>query len=278
MQYGAPRMNKRANILDLVLQPLFVTIVALGMVLLMILSSIHDIQSSTAYEKRFYAADAALLIDSLFALPKDANVETKYILPDFGLKAEHNTVTILPDERQNFYFTGDSLYSFRAAEFPEKTGTLLFYKTGNTVGIEKSSFNPNFNMPYCEPVEGKLKATVDYRATIGNIPALIIAGDALASIRLNSGGEQIVKIYVNSVKESEQIACYLSREFSDTFGTNTAVIPVNTQLLAVDDPRIMLKGTTPAFFIDIYGIPDDATSKAKIMQAVKKGVSNYGLA
>jgi len=273
-------MNKRASVMDLVLQPLFVTIVALGIVLLMILSSIYDIQSSTAYEKKFYSADIALLIDSLFALPKDTNLEMEYIFPaDFGMTAEHNTVTILPDEGQNFHFTDDSLYNLVTTSFqPSKSATqLLFYKAGNTVGVDnRKTFSPNLDSQYCEYAEPrKLKAIVDYRATIGPTPTLVVTGEALLSARLNPGGETIAKIYINPLSESEQIACLLSREIIE-IGINTAIIPVNTQLLAADDPRNMLKGATPALFVDIYGTPD--ASKAKILQAIKKGVSTYGLA
>lgn len=281
MQHGAYRMNKRANVMDLVLQPLFVTIVALGIVLLILLSSINDIKSSTTYEKKFYSADMALLIESMFALPKDINAEMKYSFPaEFGMTVENNAVKILPEEAKLFYFTEDPLYRLQTISLqPSKIATtLLFYKAGNNVGIDnRASFSPNPNSQYCEYPAPSLKLTVDYRATISDKPTLIVTGDALLSARLNTSGEAIAKIYISPVKGSEQIACIISQEIINNIGINTAIIPVNTQLLSADDARIMLQGAAPALYIDIHGIPEDASSKSKILQAVRKGVGQYGV-
>src|SRR3989344_3989237 len=101
--------NKKANIADIVLTPLFITGIALGIVLLIILRSVYSIGSSDDFEKRFYAADAALLVDSMYSVRPDVALTVDHN-PKFQGTISQNKVTVFKKNKEDgkfFYFTED---------------------------------------------------------------------------------------------------------------------------------------------------------------------------
>ncbi len=274
-------MNKKANIMDIVLTPTFVTIVALGIVLLTLINAIYGITSSLEFERRFYAVDTALLLESLMALPKEANVAIDYSWPiNFGLNITAHKVRVYGGGEKEFEYTVDPLYAVLYKDFkPSKENSeLTFYKTGNIIGIERKKDLPDISGYYCErQTMPKLNAVIDYHATIETTPTTIMTGDATISAQLNPTGDKLVKIYINPTPQSEQLACLMAQTFKRETGLQTAIIPVNTNFLAVGDPRLTLSTTQPALFVLAQGLPDNAATKATIYRSITQGVTLYGL-
>ena len=273
MQHGANSMNKRGAILDIVLHPLFVLVIGVGIVLPTLLGAINNIGDSVVYETKFFSADIALNLESLFAVSKDVNVQFTYPFPpQFSVGLHPQRITVYADEGRDFFFTGDSFYTYEEKVIPRDIGGMLFYKIGNTVGIEGKHTNPspNLNIPYCENTpRQKSRMTFDHRAVLGRQPATFVTGGARIDAQLRPGAP-LIKLYINS--DAEELACVLSQQLAAKLGTPTTIIPVNTGLLASTDPRSML-ALPQSIFIEVHGLPDTAATRSSFLQAVKEGVN-----
>ncbi len=269
-------MNKRATIMDILLTPTFVTIVALGFVLLTLLGAIYRITSPTEYEENYYAAETALLITAEYALRKDANIAVQHQLePKFGLNISSHKVKAYTKQSlgAEFLFDESPQYTLIYKTFPptDIPRRLVFYRTGNKAGVENGSIAPNLNTPYCER-EILPRLNVEFpRVVIGNQSTNLATGDAIINGRLTPGTPE-VKLYINPRKESEQIACKIS-QLMDAWPVT--IIPVNTKLIAQDNPLKTLDTTKPAIFIEAY-LPDDITTKSKLQEAIRRGVETHG--
>jgi hypothetical protein len=71
-------MNKRGGFVGFVLSPMFVTLIALGIVLVYMLWFVGGVGKSTTFEKNFLATDLALLIDTIPAMPQPGNLLVFY--------------------------------------------------------------------------------------------------------------------------------------------------------------------------------------------------------
>jgi len=271
-------MNKRGAILDIVLHPLFVLVIGVGIVLPTLLGAINEIGDSVVYETKFFSADIALNFESLMAVSKDVNVQFTYFFPpQFGVGLYPQKITIFADDERDFFFTGDSAYTYEENIIPRDIGGLLFYKLGNTVGIVGKHTNPspNLNIPYCEITSHqKIRATIEHRAVLGRQPATFVTGDAHIDAQLQPDGAPLIKLYIDS--DSEELACVLSQELAAKLGAPTTIIPLNTGLLASTDPRSML-ALPQSIFIEVHGLPDTAATRSPFLQAIKQGVNTYGL-
>jgi len=133
--------------MDLVLTPAFITVVALGFVGLTILNAAYSVTSSLEYDEKFYSADNGLTIAALYASPKDVNFYTTYDLPVyFGMNVTSHKVTIFGDDGsyQTFFFEESPLYKMKYKDFALEIDKFIYYKSGNTLGVESKKRNPNF--------------------------------------------------------------------------------------------------------------------------------------
>lgn len=273
-------MNKRGTVLEFVLHPVFMVVVAV-MVLLSGYANINAIGSSLVYKEKYYAANNALLITSLFALRKDVNVAVySYLPPEFGIDVSKNQVTVFSkdDEGRTFYFEEDPLYDLNHIAFrPAIDNSFIYYKSGNFVGLDQSKTSKlNFNAKYCEQLSlPKLKAEV-HNIVIEQNPVTVVSGDASVTAHIFPAGLPMVKLYINPMRESEQLACLISQSLASKFNIPVAIIPVNTKLLAPDDPLISLGSISPALFIEAR-ISDNTAAKAQLWRGIRDGVTAYGV-
>ena len=273
-------MNKRGTVLEFVLHPLFMVVVAV-MVLLSGYAAINKIGSSLVYKEKYYSANNGLLIPSLFAVRKDVNVAVNsYLPPEFGINVSKNKVTIFSqnDEGRSFYFEEDPLYDLNHIAFlPSVDNALIYYKSGNVIGLDKvKNIKLNFNAKYCEQISlPKLKAEV-HNIVIERNPVSVVTGDASVTAMVFPAGIPMVKLYINSMKESEQLACLISQSLADKFNVPVSIIPVNTKLLAPDDVLLILDSNVPSLFIEAR-ISDNTAAKAQLWRGIREGVTAYGV-
>ncbi len=273
-------MNKRGTVLELALHPAFMFVVAV-LVLLSGYAAIKDFGSSLVYKEKYYSANNALLITSLFALRKDVNLAVdSYLPPEFGIDVSRNMVTVFSkdDEGRAFYFEEDPLYDLNHIAFrPAENNSLIYYKSGNVVGVDKAkTIELNFNAKYCEPMSfPKLKAEV-HNVAIERNPVTVVSGDVVVNAMIFPAGLPMVKLYINPRNESKQLACLISQSLADKFKIAVSIIPVNTKLLSPDDPLMLLDSQSPALFIEAR-ISDTAAARAQLWRGIREGVNAYGV-
>ncbi len=243
-------MNKRGNILDIVLTPTFVTVVALGFVGLTILNAIYGVTSSDEYSGRFYSADVALKIKALYGVPKDVNVFSQYELPEgFGIDVSPNTVMVTASDetRHRFTFEEDVLYDFNHGMFAN--ASFVMFKSGNEMGV--SANEPNLNAIYCEPKAYPRLAVDIRRVAVGSTTEQLVSGGASVFAKLTEG--DMVKLYVYPSEESEYLACLVSQEVAKRLDVVTAIIPINLALSAGEKP--LLLASSPSVLIEAGVVP-----------------------
>lgn len=266
---------------DLPLMPMFAIGVAV-LVLTTVGFKIYELGSSTEFEKQFYATDAGLLIDSLYAIRPDTNVYVDYLLPSsYGLNLRRNNVIVYRNQikdGQRFWFNEDVDYTFHYKTFApgRDTGSITLGRHGTTIGAIEPSLTPT---PFCEYQHNRRAAIeFDHRAvsSIGAEPVQLATGSDLW-IRAQHGTPRII-IYTNTNPRSADYGCALLHALYEAIPDIEAyaIIPVNQQLIHPDDPRALLAPSSrTAVFADIHA-PDLTQHKlSTIGQALQQGIQDY---
>ncbi len=108
-------------------------------------------------------------------------------------------------------------------------------------------------------------------------------GDALISLAAGNKADNtdIVKAYYNNMPGSKRLACEMLNEIAREFNVPVRPIPVNTEYLGADDPRLVLRTARPAVLLEIGNAQkaDSILGKtAELSRAINKGAEKYGLA
>jgi len=277
------RSHKRGNIIDILLTPTFTTVVALGIVFVVILRTIYGIGSDIEYNKQFFAADIALQAESLYTVRQDVNLVIEYPAPkDLGINIESKLVTVYkekPRDGRIFWFNEDKAYGFSYAKFKpdRKEGEIKFFKEGNSIGVLAGKINPA--TPYCERrVPKKTQATIDYGVIklLGTEPVYIVTGNILVAAHVTKG-EPTAVIYINEEPESERLACEMVQNLVKNLKLEGyAILPLNPDLLHPEDPRKeVAKSKKIAAFVHLTLPVTDSQAKGQIGQAITSEVKDY---
>jgi hypothetical protein len=249
---------KKGNVIDLMTSPLFITIVALGIVGLTILNATTKIGSDTTYEQKYYSADAALLIDSLYSVRKDANLHYIYLTPEnIGFKIEPHTVTAYTkkDPKGNkFYYTQDTKYVNVPANFdPGKS--LIFYRVGNEIGAKEkiSEIPKNEPVIICEENLPLINANLADKTQLKTEQIVKLAGPTpLILSEIKKGPSQLI-IYTNNKEYANNLACH----FSKTLRENKikfegySIVPITPILAFNDATKEITSSKSPAIYIQL---------------------------
>lgn len=276
--------NRKGAVVDIVLNPLFVTAVALVVIGGFILRNAYTMGEATELQKAIYATDVAFNLDSLYSVRKDVNFFVEYpVLAKFGIKIGPKLVTVYetkPEDGKIFWFNEDRGYDFVYGEFKpkRKTPAIRFFKEGNKLGVLKRA-RINFATPMCEErLHTKRTAVADYTvlASLGQQPVDIVTGEVLITADASQGIPSLT-IYVNSNPESAQMACEIAQELFKTLPLKEyAIMPLNPELLGKDDTRLTVaqsKDLSAYVYITLPQI--DSTEKGAISQAVSTGVEDF---
>lgn len=258
-------LNKKANVADIVLHPLFVVGVALGIVLLIVLRSVYSIGSSEDFEKRFDSAELALTTDSLYAVRPDVAVSIE-LTPKFQGLISKNKVTVFKKSKEDgksFFFTEDSAYKFNYGSWiiPK----IKLFKTGNEIGIG----NTDLLKPYCEPTNKEFNLIVNEFAFQQGEWATDINGNPAIRGTINQG-EPSLKIFVNKNKDSKVLACRIAQAmFTKLQIKGFAMLPISDNLAEEDPKREITKNSEPGMFIELTTPNEDL---AAVYTSIKRGV------
>lgn len=243
------------------LHPLFVTVVALGLVLATMLTNIYSLRDSTLLAQRTLVTDVALTLDSLGALPRDANLNIEYHLPynfTIDAKREESIVRVYsekPKDGETFIYTEDPQYRY---QFTKLTGpaTITLYKNGNTIGMTDKNI---IFKRYCEPLDFRItlakadlpQGNTALGTTYSTLAAVHVPEPSDATIILVPKQEaSSLKAYVNNDKAA-RIACHLLNNIlSKVPYQQHGIIPVNPALLPPDHPRKALATEQPTILIE----------------------------
>ncbi|MCX6709282.1 MAG: hypothetical protein NTW67_06590 [Candidatus Woesearchaeota archaeon] len=269
-------MNKKANIMEIVLSPPFMTVLALGLVGLTIFNAIVEVGTNKAYDEKIFSARNAMTRDALQAISKDTNAIIEIKIPEgMGLEiGQHQARAAFGAAGHTFYYTKSPDYLLLDAEFdPKKNNSpLAHYKIGNTIGTQ-SGFKPNLIIPYCEQKTKPMKIQYEKQEinNIGKIAVKLTSGEMTIYAKEGTG-EPVVKIYTNS-EDGQKIACYIIQNIAEKFPIKGgAPIPVNTQLIPDTDSRNL---QSDQMLVEISLPINTPADKAKFATAIYDGVKKY---
>ncbi len=140
---------KKANILDLVFTPTFVTVIVLGFFLLGMLNYIYGLAGDLSYEKQYLAVEHALLINALHALDGNAFV----IYPNrfnFSFSYSKNSVKVFDSEgeKSTAFIEDKNRLNVRHKDLlfkDTKITPIIFSKQGNDIVIDSQAVSPEFS-------------------------------------------------------------------------------------------------------------------------------------
>lgn len=249
------KLNKKGKIVDVMLHPVFVLVVALGVVGLILINTTTEIGSDTTYEQKYYSADAALIIDSLFALRRDVNLQYTYLLPqNLGLKIEDYKATVYTDlkpEGNSFYFTMDSNYQPIIPTKIPPGKTPILYKNDKKIGITDKKINYEQNI-ICDEELPKIKT--DFQVTkekIGQIPTKILGAEPTIYASVKKGSPQLV-IYTNNKGYSNILACKIAQGIGKGINfEGFSIVPLSSLLIKDEITKNLVENENPAIYLEI---------------------------
>lgn len=297
------RWAKKGGFEIFVQKNLFTLLVGV-LVLVLLWAKAVDIGSAEAFDKRFFATDAGLTIDALYAVRPDVNVLFRASSPtEFGLRANEGSVTVYSDPTEgegvqdtgkSFWFSGDRLFHFHDFELlpkreasrsvvvnlglevvelesPRGSSVFNLAKVGNDLGLARSDLN--MLTPHCPAGSTDLRPTVNYNAIngIGSSPQQLTSGavDVFGSLKKSQVERAI--FYVNEFDQSANVACLLLQDLSKKFPSldEVAIVPASPDLRPTDDPvgRISQEGVS--MFVDLSLKDDSTDSKRKVADAIR---------
>lgn len=275
--------RRRGNVVDIVLHPLFVTVVAIGIVMVIVFGKIYLLGSSQEFERQYAATDLGLLIDSLYAVRPDVNFYISDALPKgIGFKLDKNLVTVYSsspedaEDAKSFWFTEDPVYKLSYGNFPPQKSNILitrFVRFGhNLVPLAKGAVLPDMAVPYCEKVPEMslaLARTYDF----SNQPTTLVSGDALMKVVVSNGEKNIAKVFVNQNPLSAQMACKLLEKMVPELGLEGfAIVPVNPIFVSPEDVLYeVASATVPAMLVVVT---QKGLSNQQIYAGIAKGVGS----
>ncbi|RLE45294.1 hypothetical protein DRJ22_04720 [Candidatus Woesearchaeota archaeon] len=278
-------MNKKGGILDLVLHPVFVTVVVLGLVFFSVMHAITNIGESKEFDKKRLAADISLLIESFQSVPRELNLFINYDFPsDFNLDIKVNKVKVSNGDSQIFFFERNPDFdvfsrSFKKSDF--NNSKLVVFRSGNKLDF---AISKNFKLEqdiFCPSSESLLTKIEVFPSTITewlvkNRPNIF------SETSLPSGQADLVVgfmgipkgVRVYTLDETSLIGCYIIASVVKEFPEISAnVVPVNPKFLhGLDDRKIILKEKNSL----VIGFSQDIDKK-RLAYAIYKGLNNYGL-
>lgn len=268
---------KKGNLIDLITSPLFVTIVALGLVGLTILNAVAQVGSSTTFEQKHYSADIALLVDTLYSFRKDINIHYKYTPPQtMAFNIEPHTVTAYTDKKENgnkFYYTQDNLYSNSYGEFPKGTQIVLF-RNAQTIGAAKQA--PTFETPtICEEQVFSIQGTIGTAEQITSTPTTIFGPTPLIMTQLTKGPSQLI-IYTNGKPQTDTTACHIVKQLLQTgisFSSYT-ILPINSLLSFDEGTKQITKSKEPALLIKLQQEKTTNAIQTATHYAIREALQN----
>lgn len=256
---------KKGTIVDIILEPLFVTMVALGIVLVILLRSVYSIGSSTGFEEQFYAVDAALLIDSIQAVRSDANVEVNYGVP-FSAQIKSGEVEV---KIKSFPF---SLSNYQMSEGTIGSSSRII-RSGSSISVSNAALA--LPLPKCVDsldVKGVVSDNVPYLRSMDAEPVTVVTGDVTVKAFLKPSELKSLKIYVKDSEKSKQLGCKIASRLAPKIAglESIAIIPIYPSLLSSSDPKFF---EGEGVFVEVTA-PSDLVIKGAIVQSIQAEVRN----
>ncbi|RMD58274.1 hypothetical protein D6825_01380 [Candidatus Woesearchaeota archaeon] len=258
--------NRKGVDPSLFLEPLFVILIA-AVVFSLLFARLHDIGSSTSFEKQFFAVDIALAVDSLQALKPGINARVEYLIPEFNVLLDDDSVLVYdssPEDARKFWITRDNVLSIKEGSVPKNRRFSLF-KSGNYFGIGDFDVNGVF----CPEGRVDFKGSLDYDALseLGDSAVKIFSGDVSIYARAKET-RPVLKVYF--VGNSSLLACRIVKELKDEAIEGFAIVPLSAELVGPDDELAVLKEEESALFFDLPRSARDPLVRSRIGDVIRR--------
>ena len=292
------------------LMPIFKIILVI-FVLVVILYKIFNLYGADVFAVKASAVDANLLVESLLSLPEDTNADILFSFPvKSSVSIKPNVVKFVKDKALSaeYYFSSDPGIDVKDADF-EDINSFYMIRNGDSLSFSReepsqiSLYNCpkiylNFDKIFVDsPVEDKfahmaaqllgksrpyfeyLEKTEDtkFNDLLKSLKDKIKSDDALISIKQGDFDEDLIKIYINPDKRSMAVACsILNSLINDFHPENTAIIPVNFDLLLDEVYKNILNLKVPSILIEVGKQNINIISKhSDFVKSIDRGVEKY---
>jgi len=265
---------------QLSLAPILTSVVAM-LVLAGILLPIHGFGSTRNLEKKLMAPDIALFTESVEAVFPTVNLVVDYgLLKGFGARVDSRQVMVYEksiEDSARFYFSQDPNYLLGYRDFaPNTTSKLRAVKVGHAISLLGDVDKvPSLVAPYCDKAKTAqtLKVQINKNVDISQGVGTVVSGDVAVTARARLSDEVQVRVFVNQNPESAYFACRIVEEVQNEMPlAGFAIIPVNGDLLAHDDPRFAVAQTGGvAVFVDVSG----PSVQVKAVRGIASGVTDF---
>jgi len=263
-------MQKRGTMTQQVYLVLFeiIFIVTIGFLLL---QHINTVKNNNLPKQDFLSKDLSLLVDAIYAAPD--NVYYSYLqtskpsAAEFSISTDNHNIVVgslafpFADKKQE-------LLSFSA----QKKDMLFFAKTESSILVqtehnELKALASTISLP-CDygkfALAGKKISVNAANGAEGIASALKEANpfiflpreqtEIAATVSFELSQDNSIKAFVNNRKESKAIACAIINAILVKYAPlvkGAAVVPVNFENLAEDDPLMALNTEIPAVIVDV---------------------------
>lgn len=147
--------QKRGNILEVILPPIFQTIIPLTLVLIPLLIYTNSLADNKTFEKQFLAKETALTITTLASMPGDAILTYLPTITGFHIAVKQNSIEVFlekdPTKASSHFYTPEHIKVIEKELYilEQNPKPLTFIKKGNNIELKEESKQENLNGITC---------------------------------------------------------------------------------------------------------------------------------
>ncbi|TKJ17374.1 hypothetical protein CEE44_02465 [Candidatus Woesearchaeota archaeon B3_Woes] len=273
------------------MDPVFHTVLALGVVGLLLFSMISTMKDKTDFDKQFLSTDLSLIIDTIQSMPGTVFLKYAQDTKNFSFQFNDNVVNVYEKDKLplSSYFIDDKNSPLLLKTLGEFPVSIAFLKQGNKFEVDyKDNIEFNENIVVCPSLkptkslestsfllvsdESLREITDSLEAQHPNHDSFYISADTFDEIRNNidivielktSQNDDELKIFYHTLSKSSKT---LSCSISNLFATN--IKSVNT--IPIDKSYFQFKGKEASLSIIL-----PRNYPKNVVNIINKGLIEY---
>lgn len=150
--------SKKGDLVSIMMNPVFETVLALGVVGLLLFGIISTMKDRADFDRQFLSTDVALIIDTLYTMPEMVYLEYNKDVKNFSFKFDKNAVNVYEKDKQHLiaYFIEDKKTRLLYKTLDVVPVNIAFFKQGNALKIDyKDNINFNEQIVVCPTIKTK---------------------------------------------------------------------------------------------------------------------------
>jgi hypothetical protein len=280
--------SKKGGLIDIMFNPVFHTLLALGVVSFILFSSTVNFDEKVDFNKRYLAKDLALTIDTLYAMPGFTYLNYDKDTMNFFIDFNKDSVSVYENKTDFLtkHFQNNPTISFQTKKFNKLPFTISFLKDNSLKIDEEFNLKPSKHNLICkkdnvntifdksfliipskptEKLAEKLKSLNNFHKTFETIKYTFRNNyDIIIEFDSNEENKLIIN-YDNEKIESKNLACNIYNSIINNLEfENQELIPVQKSFFknhVGNDATILINFSNKA--------------NEKIVYLIDKGIKEY---